>query len=153
MPRISANGRARVSRLSAVLRFRLRVTKRVVSDRSRFDGRARIAMRELDRATSGHSSIRSSLVDRSCMLVCRAGTNGSLCKREFRSSRSWRSTRFRWLLFCHDYALPFRVARDRSYLAVRINARCNIGIYPWQGGRTGYAMPDEGSGVNDGGRL
>lgn len=83
---------------------------------------------ELDRAASGHSSIRSGFVDRSCVLVCGAGTNGSLCKREFRSSRSRRSTRFRWLLFCHDYALPFRAARDRSCLAARINARRYIGI-------------------------
>ena len=73
-------------------------------------------------------------LDRSCVLVCGVGTNGPLCKREFRSSRSRRSTRFRWLLFYHDYALPFRVTR--SFVPHCENQRAalytHIGVHSWQ---------------------
>lgn len=143
--RISASGRGTC--FSTVLRFRLRVTKRVVSDRPRFDGSARTALRAWTRAASGHSSIRSGL-GRSCVLVC----VGPLCKREFRSSRSRRSTRFRPLA---PVLSRLRASVSRGAIVRASLRESTHGGYidtPLTG-RAGYVMPDEGSGVNDDGRL
>lgn len=142
---IVANDR---SDFSAVLQFRLCITKlrtRVASNRPRFDSRrARIACELSETALYTRLSVRGL---RSFMRARGARTNGRFVNANFTPHGRW-LTRFRWFLFCHGYALPFRGAIVRASLRESTRGRFELVLT----GRAGCAKQGEDPGwmtVND----
>lgn len=110
---------------SAVLQFRFAYYE--VTDARRFES-APVRWRTPEwRAKLSETALHSRLSVRglrSFMRAREARTNGRFVNANFTPHSRW-LTRFRWFLFCHGYALPFRGAIVRASLreSTRVSAR------------------------------